>query len=235
MRLFVAMVLGSMVGIERERNDKAAGMRTHAVVCVGAALIMIVSTYGFDLGPNSEVLDPSRIAAQVVSGIGFLGAGVIIFRKNVVRGLTTAASVWAVSGVGLAAGGGLLLTALLGALFLLLIQAGLRPLKRRLIPSESRFHRITVHTPHDSRGLDMIRNIATGKPGFALASIDMESDVEDFLDRIKMTIAVKKSDDIVDVVQQLKALESVVRVEWQHQASSRSLGSGIFRSDPDAE
>jgi len=140
LRLGAAAGLGGLIGLERARLERAAGMRTHALVALASALIMIVSTYGFTdvLGNESvAVLDPSRVAAQVVSGIGFLGAGVIIFRKNTVRGLTTAASVWTVAGVGLAAGGGLLAIAGIASLFILFIQAGLRPLERRFFNHHS--------------------------------------------------------------------------------------------------
>jgi putative Mg2+ transporter-C (MgtC) family protein len=132
-RLSVAAGLGAAIGLERERLERAAGLRTHAIVAVSAALIIIVSAFGFEdaLGPDRQtVLDPSRVAAQVVSGIGFLGAGVIIFRKNAVRGLTTAASVWAVAGIGLAAGGGLIAPAFVATAIILAIQAGLRPIER---------------------------------------------------------------------------------------------------------
>src|SRR5699024_2156148 len=100
-------VLGGLIGLERERLDRAAGFRTHALVAVASALIMVVSTYGFPATSREGGggLDPSRMAAQVVSGVGFLGAGVIILRGNTVRGLTTAATIWAVAGLGLAAGG----------------------------------------------------------------------------------------------------------------------------------
>ncbi len=103
-RLLMAAALGSVIGIERERLQWAAGLRTHMLVCVGSALIMIVSTYGFTQvqGKEGVVLDPSRVAAQVVSGIGFLGAGSILLRGEVIRGLTTAASLGTVAGVGLA-------------------------------------------------------------------------------------------------------------------------------------
>ena len=107
LRLAVAAIIGSLVGFERERLMWSAGIRTHMLVAVGAALLMIVSAYGFQLAilmPH-VVLDPSRVAAQVVSGIGFLGAGSILLRGNTVRGMTTAASIWAVAALGLAAGG----------------------------------------------------------------------------------------------------------------------------------
>jgi len=131
-RLLVAGVLGSLIGLERERLLWAAGLRTHMLVCVGACLIMIVSAYGFNavLGPQ-VVLDPSRVAAQVVSGIGFLGAGSIILRNEVVKGLTTAASLWAVSAVGLAVGGGLFFASIAATSIILIILAGLKPIEER--------------------------------------------------------------------------------------------------------
>ena len=99
----MAAALGSVIGFERERLSWAAGLRTHMLVCVGSALIMIVSAFGFfDVLQNEHVvLDPSRVAAQVVSGIGFLGAGSILLRGEIVRGLTTAASLWSVAAIGL--------------------------------------------------------------------------------------------------------------------------------------
>src|SRR5258707_1717918 len=105
-RLILAAVLGSVIGFERERLSWAAGLRTHMLVCVGSTLIMIVSAYGFAevLSGDHVVLDPSRMAAQVVSGIGFLGAGSILLRGEIVRGLTTSASLWAVAAIGLAGG-----------------------------------------------------------------------------------------------------------------------------------
>lgn len=106
MRLCVAGLCGTLIGLDREYRVKDAGFRTHFLVALGSALIMIVSQYGFaDILTHPGVgLDPSRIAAQVVSGIGFIGAGTIIIHRQLVRGLTTAASLWATAGIGLAAG-----------------------------------------------------------------------------------------------------------------------------------
>ncbi len=109
LRLFVAGAMGVLIGLEREYRAKEAGYRTHFLVALGSALIMIVSQYGFSevLEPDLVRVDPSRLAAQVVSGIGFIGAGTIILQKQVVRGLTTAAGIWATSGIGLAIGAGM--------------------------------------------------------------------------------------------------------------------------------
>lgn len=108
-RLFVAGVLGALIGLDREYRAKEAGYRTHFLVSLGSALIMLVSQYGFLelFHAKGVAYDSSRVAAQVVSGIGFIGAGTIIFQKQIVRGLTTAAGIWATSGIGLAIGAGM--------------------------------------------------------------------------------------------------------------------------------
>src|SRR5579859_613635 len=132
-RLLAAAALGSLVGIERERLVWAAGLRTHMLVCVGSCLFMIVSAFGFAgaLGSDHVILDPSRVAAQVVSGIGFLGAGSILLRGEFVRGLTTAASLWTVAAIGLAVGGGLYVASISATIIILIILAGIKPLERR--------------------------------------------------------------------------------------------------------
>ena len=109
LRLFVAGAMGVLIGLEREYRAKEAGYRTHFLVALGSALMMIVSQYGLMEVLKTDLIrvDPSRIAAQVVSGIGFIGAGTIILQKQIDRGLTTAAGIWATSGIGLAVGAGM--------------------------------------------------------------------------------------------------------------------------------
>jgi putative Mg2+ transporter-C (MgtC) family protein len=130
-RLGAAALLGSLIGFERERLAWAAGVRTHMLVAVGSCLFMIVSAYGFEHARLNDhvMLDPSRIAAQVVSGIGFLGAGSILLRGHTVRGLTTAASIWSVAALGLACGGGLYFAAGATTVIILIILAGMKPLE----------------------------------------------------------------------------------------------------------
>lgn len=138
LRLLLAALLGSVVGYERQRKEGSAGLRTHMLVCLGSSLIMIVSAFGFGdiLGRPAVVLDPSRVAAQVVSGIGFLGAGTILFLgQRVVRGLTTAAGLWSVAAVGLAVGGGLYTAAVMTTVIVIVILWLIKPLEDRF------FHR----------------------------------------------------------------------------------------------
>lgn len=112
-RLLVATVFGALIGLEREYHAKEAGVRTHLLVALGSCLFMILSIYGFDafLDNDNVSYDPSRIASQVVTGIGFIGAGTIILHKQAVRGLTTAAGVWVTAAIGLACGNGMYILA----------------------------------------------------------------------------------------------------------------------------
>ena len=116
LRLAVAGMLGTLIGLEREYRAKEAGMRTHFLVALGSALIMIVSQYGF----GEHTADASRVAAQIVSGIGFIGAGTIMMQKQFVRGLTTAAGLWVAAGIGMAIGGGLYIIGIVCTIFTLI-------------------------------------------------------------------------------------------------------------------
>ena len=148
-RLFLAAVFGALIGLERERKDWTAGMRTHMMVCLGASLIMLVSAYGFAdvLGTKGMTLDPSRVAAQVISGIGFIGAGTILFmRQGRIRGLTTASGLWTVAAIGLATGGGMYIAAGITTVFALAILWALQPLESKI---KKRFVKKTLHIETD--------------------------------------------------------------------------------------
>ncbi|HEY9714130.1 MAG TPA: MgtC/SapB family protein [Chroococcales cyanobacterium] len=153
LRLLLAAGLGGLIGAERERRlSRGAGLRTHALVCVASALVMVVSTYGFMsvLNAGKIVLDPSRVAAQVVSGVGFLGAGIIIFRRNAVRGLTTAASIWAVAAIGLACGCGLYISAISGTAIMWFILTVVKKLSQKYFPQRE-LNRLTVEVSNNSQ------------------------------------------------------------------------------------
>lgn len=119
LNILLAVLLGFAIGYERKLRYKEAGIRTHTIVSVGSALIMVVSKYGFS---DIQEYDASRVAAQIVSGIGFLGAGIIIYRKHEIHGLTTAAGVWATAGVGMAAGAGMYVVATGAAVVIIGVQ-----------------------------------------------------------------------------------------------------------------
>jgi len=121
-RIVVASLLGGIIGLDREYRAKDAGFRTHFLVALGSALFMIVSQFGFAdvVGTDGLRLDPARVAAQVVSGIGFIGAGTIIFQKHVLKGLTTAAGIWCTAAIGLACGSGMYVLAIVTTLLTLI-------------------------------------------------------------------------------------------------------------------
>ena len=146
LRIFIAMILGMLIGNERKNRMKSAGMRTHALVALGSALMMVVSKYGF---ADSVQGDGARLAAQVVSGVGFLGAGMIFVRHNLVSGLTTAAGVWTTAGIGLTIGSGMYGVGILSALMMVVMQ--------------NLSHKIPVFSNVASAGL--IRMTILNKPG----------------------------------------------------------------------
>lgn len=125
LRMFVAGICGLIIGFERKNRAKGAGIRTHFMVAMAAALMMIVSMYSFNdpIFPEGvKVADPTRIAAQIVSGVGFLGAGMIFVHKNTISGLTTAAGIWATAGIGMALGAGMYIIGITATLFVILAQ-----------------------------------------------------------------------------------------------------------------
>jgi putative Mg2+ transporter-C (MgtC) family protein len=160
-RLVLAALFGSIIGIERERKDWAAGLRTHMMVSVGSSLIMLVSAYGFSdiLGTKNVVLDPSRVAAQVVSGIGFIGAGTILFLKQgAVRGLTTASGLWTVAAIGLATGGGMYFAASVTTAIALIILWGLKPIEKKFF---DRFKEtsIKIITNNSAKSIEVVNKV----------------------------------------------------------------------------
>jgi putative Mg2+ transporter-C (MgtC) family protein len=171
--LALALVLSSLIGLEREFRAKSAGLRTHTLVGVAAALIVLVSKYGFGdtIVQDAVVLDPSRVAAQIVSGIGFIGGGLIFVQRDVVRGLTTAAIIWLTAAVGMACGAGLPLLALFvtGAHFLVVY--AYTPLARRIL-SEQRAEVHVRYTPGKG-SVEKIMQMCTGR-GFSIQELAVE-------------------------------------------------------------
>jgi len=173
--LALALLLSAALGLEREIRQKDAGLRTHTLVGVGAALFMLISKYGFGdvLQARLVVLDPSRVAAQIVSGIGFLGAGLIFVRRDSVRGLTTAASIWMAAAIGAAAGAGLAVLAILATGIYFVVALAFPLLSRRLPNSATAISALRVRYP-DGRGI--LRNVlkeAAGR-GFAIDDVSTE-------------------------------------------------------------
>lgn len=209
-RLLTAAALGSIIGFERERLLWAAGIRTHMVVCVGACLIMIVSAFGFadSLSSKNVVLDPSRVAAQVVSGIGFLGAGAILARGEIVRGLTTAASIWTVAAIGLAVGGGLYFAAAVSTAVIIVILAGIKPIEEAY-RARNQSCRLRVEAANGSLTPDLLKQtlgIRAGQIKRFLVSNSGQAD------EITVVLGKVSQQDIKSFVEKLNELDFVTAV-----------------------
>ncbi|TFW32469.1 MgtC/SapB family protein [Massilia horti] len=214
LRLVIAAILGGVVGLERERLESVAGLRTHMLVGLGSALVMLVSAYGFSdaLVGSHVVLDPSRVAAQVVSGIGFLGAGTILFlRQEVIRGLTTAASLWTVAAVGLAVGGGLYVAAVATTALILIILALVKPLERRLFRNQHRHFRIEA-----DRGSLPLERIESEIAAAGLAVQQMTLTHGDTVDWINLSfVRGAPQETMASLAAKLHSIEGVRRITLQ--------------------
>ncbi|CDG82147.1 MgtC/SapB family protein [Janthinobacterium agaricidamnosum] len=211
-RLAFSALLGSLIGYERERLSWAAGLRTHMLVCVGSTLIMIVSAYGFkDVLAANVTLDPSRMAAQVVSGVGFLGAGAIMARGEIVRGLTTAASVWSVAGIGLAVGGGLYTPAVAATIIILIILAGIKPLEKRFIGNRQR-HELTIRAARDSLPLSVLHE-ALGAGSTRVTRFILQQKAGSEMDEVTVALSRVSPVQFTAICKRLEAIPGVVEVK----------------------
>lgn len=177
-RLAVAALFGAIIGLERERKNWVAGLRTHMLVCVGAALTMMVSAYGFEdvMGARNIVLDPSRIAAQVISGIGFIGAGTILFLKQgIVRGLTTAAGLWTVAAIGLATGGGMYFAAMMTTALVLVILLIIQPLEKRFT-KRFRHRKLKITTCNKAKSIQIVKEVLQGESSVSSCAVEKSED-----------------------------------------------------------
>jgi len=216
-RLGLALVLSSIIGVEREIGQKSAGLRTYTLVGVGAAVFMLVSTYGFSdvLGNAHTVVDPSRVAAQIVSGIGFIGGGIIFVRRDTVRGLTTAAGVWVTAGVGMACGGDLPLVAIATTLIYLVV-AYAYPFLVRMLP-RSRFAPSELRLEYlDGRGLLREALAQCSQRGFTISDLEIKHELIGAHTarprHITVDLEVRGQGSIADLASELNELDGVVSV-----------------------
>lgn len=212
-RLFLASVFGGLIGLERERKDWTAGMRTHMMVSLGSALIMMVSSFGFSdvLGRENIVLDPSRIAAQVVSGIGFIGAGTILFmNKGRIRGLTTAAGLWTVAAIGLATGSGMYLAAGTATVFALIILWAMQPLERR-ITQKFKQKTLSIEAKASANTKDILAQFEENHVPFVSLSIDKTGN--GFF--IQMKLENLELEKIKTVINKLQQNADINKIFWE--------------------
>ncbi|MEV5705297.1 MgtC/SapB family protein [Actinoallomurus sp. NPDC052274] len=211
--LTLALVLSAAIGLEREIRHKSAGLRTHTLVGFAAALIMLVSKYGFTdvLGPH-VTLDPSRVAAQIVTGIGFVGGGLIFVRRDAVRGLTTAAIVWLTAAVGMAAGAGLWLLAVLVTIGHFLVVFGLTALAARLPVSRYASSRLRV-AYRSGRGALREAVARCTSHGFTVSELSVEDRGEADEPRVvSVWLSVQGTGSVSELAVLLSEIEGMVAV-----------------------
>ena len=210
-RLTLSAILGGIVGMERESLNRPAGLRTHILVCVGSSLIMISGIHLFYTFQSYTNVDPGRLAAQIVSGIGFLGAGTIIKEGSTVRGLTTAASLWTVSGIGIAIGSGFYFGGLMATLLVLITLVVFSKFERYL----SRRHNetwILVRVVNKPGKVGLI-GTELGRMNISIINIKMEpiEDTDDLY--IKFNLLIPRNLSISSIIERITYLNGVHSVE----------------------
>lgn len=218
LRLLFAAILSGSIGYEREIHGRLAGFRTHILVGVGSALMMLTSMYIFDIYRGHAAADPGRIAAQVVSGIGFLGAGTIIRFKASVRGLTTAASLWTVAGLGLAVGVGLFIPATFTTLLVLAALFLLNRVEKTMIRRDW-YKSLEIDTKAGASQLQEIRSLLS-EYDIEIKDFDVKksSSSEDLIIKISVKLLTNEYDD--EIISKIRELDGVRKASWSVLADS---------------
>jgi len=221
LRLVLSFVAGGIIGLERSSRRQVAGLRTHILIATGATLLMLLSIYIPQHFNPERSSDPGRIAAQVVSGIGFLGAGAIIRLGNSIRGLTTAASLWFVAAVGLAIGAGMYVVAaaaealgVIALMFLYIFEKKIFPSERLKLMEISYKNDQTHSSVSVKEAMDIIK-----KAGMSVLSTDFNQSSDKKGSKLRLFIRIPGALDIASIAQSIKALDSVSRVEIKEKYS----------------
>ena len=214
LRILLSAVCGGVVGYERKNRGKGAGIRTHIIVAVASCLMMIVSLYGFEdffeymkTQKYDIRLDPSRVASQIVSGVGFLGAGMIFVQKKMVTGLTTAAGVWAISGIGMAIGGGMYILGVACSVIIVIIQV--------ILHKDIRFLKLTSEVPmtiilsEEDGAIEKIRNVfGENDISFSVTGFSKTSNMF----KISINISHRHGDDLTPIFAEFQSDEQILCV-----------------------
>lgn len=205
-RLIISALCGFVIGYERKNRNKEAGIRTHVIVAVASCLMMIVSKYGFqDLADGR--FDGSRIASQIVSGIGFLGAGMIFVHKNSIKGLTTAAGIWATSGIGMAVGSGLYLVGIITTIFIVILQVFLHIEFKAL--KHGTTSEYVIHVKNSPDAVDIVKNmIANARIPCDLVSVSKNDDGI----RINIEITYSDNDVLYSFIKNALSVDEILEV-----------------------
>ena len=210
LRIFAAVIIGGLLGLERGLKNRAAGLRTYMLVCVGACIIMLTNQYIYQSFGSG---DPVRMGAQVVSGIGFLGAGtIIVTRRNQIKGLTTAAGLWSAAGVGLALGIGFYEAAVAGAVAIFIIMTLLQRMDDRMHRKNRVLEIYLELSPEISLG-DFLRQVRQQEIDVSNIQLDRESDAEIGVRAYVALLRIKKRRSHVELMEMLQSIPGVLYVE----------------------
>lgn len=216
LRLLLAMLLGGLIGLEREQANHPAGLRTHILVCVGSALIMLLSIYGFSsfVYEGNVRVDPARLATAVITGIGFLGAGTIIFTGKSIAGLTTAASLWVVAAIGLAVGAGFQYAAVVTTILVIVILFGFNKVEQRYFGGK-RTRVLTLDADSTSEFLHELhvfmesRDVTVKKMTFQRLLNQPGDPMMEKRAELQLVLGVPKEFDMFEFVEQLDRVQGV--------------------------
>lgn len=213
LRLIMAAVLSGIVGFEREFHGRAAGFRTHILLCIGSTLVMLTSIHIFDVYNAMVPCDPGRIAAGVVTGIGFLGAGTIMHSKSSVRGLTTATSLWVVAGIGLAVGSGMYFASIATTVITMITLFFFSRIEHAMIRKD--WYKTLVIEAHE--GVNLIKGAREVLAEYGVRVTDFEversEDGTNMVLEIGVRLSTSRNDD--HIVQEISRLEGVKSVKWE--------------------
>ncbi len=224
LRLLLSMLLGGLIGLERESSNRAAGLRTHILVCLGSTLIMMLSIYGFAEFANEMNIrmDPARLASAVITGIGFLGAGTILFTGKSITGLTTAASLWVVAALGLSVGAGFNFAAIATTILILMTLVFLNKIEQRYI-NGNKLHLVTIHAINVPGFLDNVSNLFN-EEGFTIRKciVNERSTVPygELLPpqttiELTMHVLIKRTFDPIHISSKVRGLEGVTMISLE--------------------
>ena len=210
LRIFAAVIIGGLLGLERGMKNRAAGLRTYMLVCVGACVIMLTNQYIYQAYGSG---DPVRMGAQVVSGIGFLGAGtIIVTRRNQIKGLTTAAGLWASAGVGLALGIGFYEAAVTGAVAIFIIMTLLQKMDDRM-HRKNRVLEVYLELSKDQSLGNFLRQVREQDIDISNVQRELDSESEDGSRAYVALMKTKKRSSHVDIMEKLQTMQGVVYIE----------------------
>lgn len=218
-RLIIAVILGGLIGLEREFHGRPAGLRTHILVCLGSAIIIASSQFfqEFYILKGSDSIfriDPSRIAAGVVTGIGFLGGGAIVKSENIIRGLTTAACIWFVAAIGIVVGSGLYIPAIIGTILGLVLLVGLDPIDH-FIPSV-KYDKLTITSELEtSQEVSQLSTEILKKYSIVIQNVYLSLNLTEGQQIIKFFIRSRKIKNKHEILNNILSIPKVLQVSWE--------------------